>query len=411
MTKTQLGAVVLLFGALASFGCGGDNVPTPDNGMSDPDVGTADEGVDDAGPNPDAGGLVDGVACTSPTQCDSGSCVDGVCCDVACTDTCMACTAARTGGTDGTCAPVTGETDPDLECDEDLCMVGTCDGAGACAARTDGTVCRESAGDCDVAETCNGGSCPIDGVQGDGFLCRDTIGLCDVEERCGGSSTDCPADGFAPSTTSVAACSPYMCTGTGSACRTTCVADTDCAFGYFCVPGVTTNTCVPGRLMFVTSTVHNGNLGGLIGADAICQARATSAGRPGFFRAWLSDSTLSAAQRIHHYTGPFYRLTATGTLRVASDWNDLANGLDSAAIATDETGASAGSSTYAWTGTQPWGATDTTTARCLDWTSSLAGQNATRGWTSAGATEWSSNGTAACSSALRLYCVETTPPG
>lgn len=411
MTKIRLGALILMVGSLASFGCGGDGMPSPDNGMSDPDVGVLDEGVLDEGVDSGPDGLANGASCEAPAECLSGSCVDGVCCDTACAGTCMACTAARTGGTDGTCAPVPSETDPDEECDAGPCTYGTCDGAGACDAYPDGYVCRATAGDCDVEETCSAGVCPADLVSSEGTMCRDSVGLCDVAEACSGSSTQCPADGFASSATSVAACSPYLCSGTSSACSTSCTSDTDCAFGYFCVPGVTTNTCVPGRLMFVTSTVHDGNLGGLSGADAICQARATAAGRTGYFRAWLSSGTVSASQRIQHYTGPFYRLTATGTLRVASNWTDLTNGLDTAAIATDEYGVSAGSGTYAWTGTEPWGATDTSNARCLDWTSASAAQSATRGWTSAGSSDWSSNGTAVCSSTLRLYCVETTPPG
>ena len=88
-----------------------------------------------------------------------------------------------------------------------------------------------------------------------------------------------------------------------------------------------------------------------------------------------------------------------------------ANGLDTAAIATDENGASAGSGTYAWTGTFVTGNTDNSTTRCLDWTSADGAQTGTRGWTSAGSSDWTSNGTAACTAALRLYCVETTPPG
>jgi len=212
-----------------------------------------------------------------------------------------------------------------------------------------------------------------------------------------------------PSATSVPACDPYTCSG-GTACATTCATDNDCAFGFFCVPGAP-NTCVPGRLIFVTSSVHTGNLGGLSGADAICQARAEDAGLSGTFRAWLSSGSLTAAQRIHHYSGPYYRFALPGTLRVADNWADLANGLNSVSIATDENGASSGSGTYAWTGTLVTGSTDTSTTRCLDWTSADGGQTSTRGWTSAASSDWTSNGTAACSSALRLYCVETTPPG
>ena len=55
--------------------------------------------------------------------------------------------------------------------------------------------------------------------------------------------------------------------------------------------------------MFVTTTTHNGNLGGLAGADAICQARAQAGGLAGTYRAWLSTSTASAFSRLGTASG------------------------------------------------------------------------------------------------------------
>ena len=52
--------------------------------------------------------------------------------------------------------------------------------------------------------------------------------------------------------------------------------------------------------VFVTSTTHTGNLGGLDGADAICQARAESGpAAPGTYKAWLSTAAESAASSPH----------------------------------------------------------------------------------------------------------------
>jgi Protein of unknown function (DUF1554) len=59
--------------------------------------------------------------------------------------------------------------------------------------------------------------------------------------------------------------------------------------------------------VFVTSTTHTGNLGGLDGADAICQARAeslNSAAPAGTYKAWLSTAAESAAARLTHATVP-----------------------------------------------------------------------------------------------------------
>src|SRR5207253_1386647 len=115
--------------------------------------------------------------------------------------------------------------------------------------KSSSTVCRASAGQCDVAETCTGtsGTCPadafassstsctgtseggacdndagdhcsgtantcVDAFKSASFVCRASAGQCDVAETCTGSSGTCPADTFASSSTS--------CTGAsqGGAC-------------------------------------------------------------------------------------------------------------------------------------------------------------------------------------------------
>src|SRR5438094_63821 len=134
-------------------------------------------------------------------------------------------------------------TDDDNPCTTDVCN-GTA-GAPACThpAGNAGTVCRDSAGQCDVAETCTGtsGACPADGFasastsctgasqgglcdndaadhctgtdnscvdvfQAASHTCRASAGQCDVAETCTGTSGACPVDGFASASTS--------CTGT-----------------------------------------------------------------------------------------------------------------------------------------------------------------------------------------------------
>lgn len=51
-------------------------------------------------------------------------------------------------------------------------------------------------------------------------------------------------------------------------------------------------------IVFVTSTDHSGNLGGLNGADSICNSRAMTAGLSGTFKAYVSDSSTNAIDRI-----------------------------------------------------------------------------------------------------------------
>jgi hypothetical protein len=66
----------------------------------------------------------------------------------------------------------------------------------------------------------------------------------------------------------------------------------------------------PVKRVFVTSTGYPGNLGGLAGADAKCQERATAAGLGGTFKAWLSAAGTgnSAAERLTHATVPYVRV-------------------------------------------------------------------------------------------------------
>jgi hypothetical protein len=61
-------------------------------------------------------------------------------------------------------------------------------------------VCRAVAGECDVAETCDGASaaCPADGFVSSGAACRDAAGECDVAEACDGTSALCPDDARSP---------------------------------------------------------------------------------------------------------------------------------------------------------------------------------------------------------------------
>jgi hypothetical protein len=60
-----------------------------------------------------------------------------------------------------------------------------------------------------------------------------------------------------------------------------------------------TATFGPPNYMFVTSTtVIPGRLNGIAGADAVCTARATAAGLPGVYKAFISDNATNANARI-----------------------------------------------------------------------------------------------------------------
>jgi hypothetical protein len=94
-------------------------------------------------------------------------------------------------------------------------------------------ICRPAAGDCDVAEACNGGTtCPADALKPTGTECRAAAGPCDIAEQCSGAASACPADQLQPATVqcrpATDACDPAeLCTGTAVACPADIDGDVD----------------------------------------------------------------------------------------------------------------------------------------------------------------------------------------
>lgn len=78
--------------------------------------------------------------------------------------------------------------------------------------------------------------------------------------------------------------------------------------------------CKKYNRVFVTSEAYNGNLGGVTGADAKCQALADAANLGGTYRAWLSASGQAANSRLIHSIHPYGLVD--GTL-IANDWDHL----------------------------------------------------------------------------------------
>lgn len=112
---------------------------------------------------------------------------------------------------------------------------------------------------------------------------------------------------------------------------------------------------------FVTSTTQDGDLGGLAGADAICESLASAAGIGAGYRAWLSTSTVDARDRI--VDGPYVR---TDGALVAFGTTDLTDGTLFNPISLDESALPV--SSEVWTGTSQAG--QATSDTCLDWQSS-----------------------------------------
>ncbi|WP_169796535.1 hypothetical protein [Chondromyces crocatus] len=191
--------------------------------------------------------LADGQPCADDGACVSGHCVDGVCCDQPCGgdgSACQACSASRGAQADGTCTVLPSGTlcrDAASACD----LAETCDGlSGECppdALALAGTSCRASVGPCDAEEVCDGATldCPPDLSAPAGTTCRFAVGPCDAEESCDGVTPDCPPDLLATAGTecraATGACDvAEACDGLSGACPS----DTFLSAGVACRPQV-----------------------------------------------------------------------------------------------------------------------------------------------------------------------------
>ena len=192
----------------------------------------------------------------------------------------------------------------------------------------DDGVCGCDDTSCATGQRCNGIVCVCDAAS-----CPD--GCCDANRTCrvneeaacgtgGGTCIHCP---------SCQVCANGACAADTRQNRTTCqlpggagkgaCCNGSCCDGC-CDARVEQGTCSP-CLAFVTSTTSNGILGGLVGADRMCQARAEAGGFWGSYKAWLSNSVDSPSSRFRCTAAS---CSAQGYARVdgvsiASDWADL----------------------------------------------------------------------------------------
>ncbi|MBN2161201.1 MAG: DUF1554 domain-containing protein [Spirochaetes bacterium] len=151
-------------------------------------------------------------------------------------------------------------------------------------------------------------------------------------------------------------------------------------------------------IIFATSTTYNGNLGGLEGADEICNLRAAAGGLPGYYKALLSTGTIHG--RDHTRIRPDASFITTDSSSIASSYTDLWDGTIAHQIR-DEFGASGPSSTY--TGTESNGYSSS--SNCSGWTTTSgsvyygAPSSTTSSWVR-GSTFFN------CEQARGIYCVQ-----
>lgn len=177
------------------------------------------------------------------------------------------------------------------------------------------------------------------------------------------------------------------------------------------------------KQVFVTSKAYTAALGGLKGADALCQAHADAAKLGGTYKAWLSDDTASPVSRFSASCkagGPF--VLTDGTV-IANDWAGLTSGTLLAALQVTETKGpppggnlcSSGKGSGTWTATLNNGEVDAGRIGmlCNNWTSGSLTLKASMLWGQpSDAKAWSSGGNCflggmtICSRVASLYCFE-----
>lgn len=178
----------------------------------------------------------------------------------------------------------------------------------------------------------------------------------------------------------------------GASCSVTITADTSVTAGF---------KLIPPNYAFVTSTLHTGNLGGLAGADSICQNRANAASLPGTYRAYLSADTApttNAIARIENARG-WIRTDGRPFLDQASD---LTTYKIFYPLVLDENGTHVGD-VYAWTATGPNGLRASAGGTCTSWTVASSVSTAV-GLPYSQANSFNLNATLACTQSHRLYC-------
>jgi hypothetical protein len=150
--------------------------------------------------------------------------------------------------------------------------------------------------------------------------------------------------------------------------------------------------------IFVTSSATDGNIGGLVGADAKCQTAATAAGLTGTYVALLSTETVDMRDRFTT-SGPIYNTVHT---KIATDKADFLDGSFLNPVAVDEFGNTA-SYNYA-TGSNPSG-TKLNGETCSSWTSN-ASVNARQGTATSTVNGIKGTGTSCSNANFAVLCLE-----
>ena len=164
------------------------------------------------------------------------------------------------------------------------------------------------------------------------------------------------------------------------------------------------------KTVFVSSTGHDGDLKtagggetGLEGGDNICNARASAAGLPGTYTAWLSTAATDAKDRVTQASVPYLQPNSARIADNFADLLDCGDGCLDIGINVMENGV--GTSRHVWTGTDSFGVKGLSD-QCSDWTTSAG--LACIGQANPGITDgrWTCAGWRPCTDTNRLYCFQ-----
>lgn len=182
-----------------------------------------------------------------------------------------------------------------------------------------------------------------------------------------------------------------------------CTTDVSCKLTLDADTAVIAHFEVSPNLVFVTSTLHAANFGGVTGADVICAARATAAGLSGTYRAWISGGGTAALARLQGARG---WVRADGA-PVADTPADFAQGKLFNPIRIDEFGDDvAGMNTLAvFTGSNADGTESAET--CSNWSSASGSIFGAQGMADSGGDRAVNVGSTSCNATRRLYCFGT----
>jgi hypothetical protein len=297
----------------------------------------------------------------------------------------------RTKTCAGKCGTVRNNCGQLVDCGSSCPQCQTCNlQTSRCVPTTDAAPCNDGNA-CTRTDTCLGGVC----VGSKPVVCPPPVNPCEVS-TCDPGTGDCITS-TAPNRT--------VCAGTGN---TTSVCCNGACWDGCCGSDGATASCQ----VFITSSVHTGALGGLSGADGICQARANAAGRPGAYKAWLSTGDESPSTRFRQSARPYVRVDGT---QIAPDWAALISppGDIDATLNVSETGSTFGTIQFAWTNTNLDGtpATADQTFNCGNWTNDTVNAGVIGG-ADVATSSWTNYGTSFCPVAensgvgRRLYCFQ-----